>query len=126
MFLDGIEKRLNDFAFAVPIAVHEGMHTQALRVAKHATDHQDALQVQRQKVRLPFVLPGLHPGGMDLLIGGVCRMAMQLAQTRDIGNGFDVKHQDRPSHKQGCSFSAQARTWPDRWACLDDGFQSAT
>ena len=68
MFLDGIEKGLDDLAFRGVVPVHERMDTQTFGVAKHRADNQNALQVQRYEVGLPLFLALSQPGCIDFRI----------------------------------------------------------
>jgi hypothetical protein len=74
------------------------MDAQALGIAENGADHQNALQVQRHEIAFALGLALLHPGVINLGIGGIGGCLTQRAQACDIGNGFNVKYKDRPAH----------------------------
>jgi len=45
----------------------------------------------------PF-LSALAPPGVDLFVGGVGGHAAKRAQSRDVGNGFDIENENGPTH----------------------------
>ena len=74
------------------------MDAQPLGIAEHAADDQNALQVQRHEIALAFGLTFCDVGRVHVGIAFLGTLAAQGAQARYIGNGLNVKYQNRPGH----------------------------
>ena len=95
VLLQRVEEGLDDAALALAVAVGEGVHAQAVGVAEHAADDEDALQVQGHEIGLPVGRALGFPGRVDLGVALRVVGAAQQAQAGHVGDGFDVEDEDR-------------------------------
>ena len=89
MALDRVEEALDQLAFralALGFAVDQRMDADAVGIAEHEADDENALQVQRHEVALARLLALRQLARIDRRIVGVAAALSQSPQPSDVGN----------------------------------------
>ena len=90
VFLDAVEKALDQLAFAV-LRTAQRPHAEAVAFTQGAGDGADAVLMQGKKIAAVLLAPPVEGNLRDIRRRGVRRQTVEFFQSVGVGNGLDVE-----------------------------------